>query len=564
MKYSKRQYFAFCMSCIFLLFFTHCGPKLRPRGNATQTETPPPNDDIVYENEAAQLTVVIPKSDSQNGGAYQAPPKKILNNNKTEVLLNHLTLMDTKIAYNSIDKKMNVTGRILILSQKDKPLSEHSFSLMGIHETDQVNFTLNDQLHNNNLNQDSNKPIVKAKAHCIGPTNLNTTVNCNHVVVDIFVLHQETYYTEQIEVNRIKNPPAVPEPEQPLEPLEPTEPVKPATPPEPPPEVPSQPPAEPVTPPTTPAPPSPAEPATPSDDSKNTPNNNEPIDHGDAKQEEKSDESIPGRYQGSAATADLTELFSEKSKTPPVPPQKAPLPPPNIQQTERGDIRPINQSIGFPNSGYLQNSTSLLERQTALDFKAFFELVSPQRKTHFGTYEMAEILTQIGNYIHENYSRKLYVSNISSARGGLLKPHASHQNGLDVDLGYIADNPNLKFPLVVKTSSKQYFSENISIEKTYNLFMHLFMQNEIPIERIFVDQKIKNELCKFAKTQFTQTQRTQSEVTPEHKNAIKTMFITLQHVEGHGDHFHLRIRCSKFDPACRDRIYKKMDDCLFN
>ncbi|MBY0452585.1 MAG: penicillin-insensitive murein endopeptidase [Bdellovibrionaceae bacterium] len=39
------------------------------------------------------------------------------------------------------------------------------------------------------------------------------------------------------------------------------------------------------------------------------------------------------------------------------------------------------------------------------------------------------------------------------------------------------------------------------------------------------------------------------------------MFSNIQHVSGHGDHFHVRIKCSKRDAGCRLRIYRKMPAC---
>jgi murein endopeptidase len=52
-----------------------------------------------------------------------------------------------------------------------------------------------------------------------------------------------------------------------------------------------------------------------------------------------------------------------------------------------------------------------------------------------------------------------------------------------------------------------------------------------------------------------------NEFESESKEVVKAMFENIQHVNGHGDHFHLRIKCSKFDPACRGRIYRKMETC---
>ncbi len=478
---------------ICLIILPACGPQSGPLKSMKAKQI----EEIKYENVAATPTVVVPQTAKQ---------KNILNNNKTEIILGAAELKNTKISYNSIDQKMLIVGHVSIVNQssegRKEVVAEKDFALSGIHQKNQSSFILSDDI----MPSAEKKLMVKAEARCLTITE-NGNANCNHVMVDLYFFHNGKYYTEQIEVNRTATntePNPVPNPNQQILPPPAAEIVQ-----------------------------------------------QESEDQLYTQQSENSDDSINGRYQGGAETIDLDQLFSKNDKPTDKPTDK--LLNPNLLQTKNGEIRPINQSFGFPDNGFLRHATSLLLRQLALDKKAFFEVVVPDRKKYFATYEMAEMITRIGELLHQQYTKKLFVANLSAINGGKLKPHVSHQNGLDADFGYPTDLPGIKFPLVVRMSDRAYFPKNYSLEKTYALLKYLFSENDIAVDRIFLDKKIKQALCDHAIAQ--------NELRAEEKERIQYMFTNLQHVDGHGDHFHLRIKCSKLDPACRSRIYKKIEGC---
>ena len=105
----------------------------------------------------------------------------------------------------------------------------------------------------------------------------------------------------------------------------------------------------------------------------------------------------------------------------------------------------------------------------------------------------------------------------------------------------------------IVTMARHYYPANYSVEKTYNIFKFLFKQKDIGVDRIFIDQSIKTALCTYAKSK--------GETRGAEKDFVKNMFENLQHVYGHGDHFHVRVKCSQFDPGCRARVYRKMEPC---
>ncbi len=513
------RYPGFVYLILALGLFVGCAPKTKPQATA-------PVSEITYDEQAATSTVVFPKT--ADAPKYQPLPKKIINisNSKSpvEIFLGAAEVRNSKISYRSVEGKMQLTGSVVISNDLDEKLTEKFFALEGTHSDKESIFVLRE-----GTNTPADPLSVSAQANCIS-TTLQSSVNCSHVLIDVYFFYNNKYYTEQIELNR-KNPEFTETPQAPPAPPVPQQPVQ-----------------------------------------------NENDDHTQIQQTEEADDSISGRYQGGSETVDLTELFPQEAqlrqekverKNDPVTPAvpvvpallKEKLLSPDLKQTPNGEVRPFNQALGFPDDGSLRNATSLLTRQQALSKKAFFEVVAPTRNKHFATYDLAELITRTGDQLNKQFSKMLYVANLSTQNGGeltaiingKLTKHASHQNGLDADLAYPTDLAHLKFPLVVRMKPREYFPKNYSVEKTYGLIKFLFNQKDIPVDRFFIDQKIKDELCTFAIAK--------NDFANENKAQNTALFESIQHVAGHGDHFHVRIKCSKSDPACRGRIYKKMPSC---
>jgi murein endopeptidase len=622
-----------------------CGSKSNSNSGDAQLAPPP----VVFDS-AAKPTLVIPET-KPGEAAFEAPPESVTNNynvNKPVTLaLGKIRLTNARISYSSLDQKISVSGQAAIIDSNNKNLREKSFNLTGSHEGNKSSFKLYDGVADNQ-NEPAKMMKIRGQATCM-QTFSDDSIDCSHVVVDIFISFNNQMYTEQIEVDNTlsaQNNPNANSPPQVGAPTNPT----------------------------------PDNGSLAGDEDDGTDTQKEDQDQGDTNlQPEGSDDSIAGRYEGPAETIDLDDLFADpgpsapapsisndtsKPTQPPVavappratpppapvapapkpappkptpqppapaprppapapaprvptpppprvvpqptPPKPAPRPPaptpvpaprvptpapkppkitappapaprvvpqpapvlppqqplviprerplsPDLVQTQDGRVRPVNQAIGYPDQGRLHNATSLLTKQQALGSRAFFEVVAPARKTYFATYEMSVMIERAGNLLNQRYSKKLFVSSAAAQNGGHLKPHASHQMGTDVDLGYPSDTPGMKFPLVVKKSTRAYYPKNYSPEKTYNVFKFMFSQRDIKVDRIFVDDKIKAALCAYAKSAH--------ETTGADKDFVNKMFQSMQHVVGHGDHFHLRLHCSPSDNGCRSRVYRKMAGC---
>ncbi len=524
-----------------------------------KTDTPAIEEELIP-------TVTDTDSDGpviKNGVTYEAPPKKIINP-QAEIILGQLKMENTKIVYDPATRQLSVKGLARVSDEKKVEIGSAEFSLAGTHTDDESKILLKSTT---NAKSDSSlAPIVRAKVTCLA-INKQGNTDCSQAVVDFFVAYRKKIYTQQMELApKVTTPEVAPTP-------------------------PSAPAPQPVT---------------------TTPGSNE-VDQDpktDDLQSEGEEQSLNGRYQGHAETEDLKKVFEDDQATDPVivvaqpdkttetpqaeedkkpdvspqtpsaptlPPTPTPKPTPkppttvqpsptptpaknedkpltkDLQQTSTGDIRQINQAIGFPDQGNLRNATSLLTKQQTLSAQAFFEVVAPERNRHFATYEMAEMISRLGQTLNEIYSHKLYLGNISAQNGGKLKPHLSHQIGVDADIAYPTTKENVKFPVVVQMSTRHFDPSSFSVGKTYELLKFAFSQRDIKIDRVFIDRTIKKSLCDYAKSQ--------NEFSSKDKNVVNTLFNSIDHVEGHGDHFHIRLKCSAYDPACRHKNYTVNQGC---
>lgn len=352
--------------------------------------------------------------------------------------------------------------------------------------------------------------------------------------------------------------------------------------------------------------------------------NNQDDDEETGIDEEGDDESIPGRYEGTVTTVNLPDLFdvpkvetsNSKNQTasatstvsntatvsptvkpsegkpqapaktppttttspqkpantlpskPPVQPQPAPTPSPipvpskteatkeqvidlNFKIDRSGNVIRHNQAFGSYSGGYLRNASSLKEQQDSFNQKHLYYFHDNGR--YYGTQEAVEIVQLMGKKIYQAERNKIYVSRIAAQRGGLIRPSKSHQNGLDIDIGYPTKSGKTKFPVVVASGGSKIISSDYSPAKTLELFKFLVTQKQYPVSRLFVDRHIIKNLCSYAR----ETKQTEN----NQKAVIAKVFSILQHVDGHGNHFHLRLKCDSKRHKCLDVYYSKHSIC---
>jgi len=177
-------------------------------------------------------------------------------------------------------------------------------------------------------------------------------------------------------------------------------------------------------------------------------------------------------------------------------------------------------AAGRPNRGFLYNGVQLVNDGVR------FRLEEPENS--YGTAETIAGLNAAVDEVHRLFpdTKPLSVGHISRAGGGWLRPHKSHQNGRDVDIGFY-----------YKDDSKWYrpaTADNLDVERTWALISAL--ERSAGVEYVFVDRSLHAML------------REHAESIGESREFVEYMFDgpmpvrgpTIRHARGHLTHLHVR------------------------
>jgi murein endopeptidase len=128
---------------------------------------------------------------------------------------------------------------------------------------------------------------------------------------------------------------------------------------------------------------------------------------------------------------------------------------------------------------------------------------------------------------------KLFVGDISRKDGGWLRPHRSHQSGLDADLGYYYRTEPSWFLAATK--------DNLDVPRTWALVRALYDAGNV--DAIFMDRSIQDLLRAHA-----ETHPEGRAPPPDFFQSAKKKDAVVRHVHGHRTHLHVRFR----DPVAVD------------
>ncbi len=206
------------------------------------------------------------------------------------------------------------------------------------------------------------------------------------------------------------------------------------------------------------------------------------------------------------------------------------------------------QSIGFYSKGKLSNASKL--GSSSKDWKELF----PVRNRSFANDTLIEAIKKSAYEIHQRSSdsERLQVSDFSALNGGKLGGHASHQNGLDVDVVYLRydrteQEINGNRGLEEKFVKDSEVTSNFDLERNWNLIQQLVTDNDV--NRIFVDEAIKDLLCK---------------VYQDETNLLATEVLRrLRPWPSHDDHLHLRLKCPVHQISCEFQDEPPVGDSCF-
>jgi len=183
-------------------------------------------------------------------------------------------------------------------------------------------------------------------------------------------------------------------------------------------------------------------------------------------------------------------------------------------------------SVGFADEGRLINS-----RQFPCDGGDVWTVVQPP--TTWGTTETIDAVVAAAQRVKSIYpgALPLRVNSISAQDGGHLRPHRSHQNGRDVDLGFY-------YPTATPVGGRA--RETImDLGPNWELVKSLFMTGDVQV--VLVDRRVQKVLYAFALAR------------GEDKGWLDSLFLAtrnapIQHARGHRDHFHVRY----FNPRAQE------------
>lgn len=236
-------------------------------------------------------------------------------------------------------------------------------------------------------------------------------------------------------------------------------------------------------------------------------------------------------------------------------------PPSSKDQTEREPPAPslgrkllnsLSQAIGPTDNGRLQNAVDIYKYQLETEAPGF-RILYPKRGAHFGTSDMLYSIVRIGKFsLQKVNGYTISVGDISRKNGGKLGRHASHQRGIDADISYYFDNPKMQKGFINVLASSAH-KRSWMAEKQWELFKSLVATNIV--DRIFIDGKMKKELCEIA-SRAGEIKSGSAWGVPFEALRI------LRHAGGHANHFHLRLKCTKSQPRCRQmEAPKKATGC---
>jgi len=136
-----------------------------------------------------------------------------------------------------------------------------------------------------------------------------------------------------------------------------------------------------------------------------------------------------------------------------------------------------------------------------------------------------------------NLSPTLVVGDVSQFGGGFSSRHASHQNGLDIDIGFLGSKgyqlPTTHFPKDMVVNDQ--LTSNFGINENW-IFLNVAIRSNWTLFAI-VHPAVKQAFCEVAKS----------------SKDFEKYRLVLAHVitdKSHFDHFHFRLKCPISSPAC--------------
>ncbi|HYO70438.1 MAG TPA: penicillin-insensitive murein endopeptidase [Archangium sp.] len=183
-------------------------------------------------------------------------------------------------------------------------------------------------------------------------------------------------------------------------------------------------------------------------------------------------------------------------------------------------------SVGFVESGRMVNAVRVPQPENN-----DWIVVSPELA--WATKETVDYLSTAIREVRAQYPKAppLRVNQLSSREGGYLRPHKSHQNGRDVDLGFYYPTAE---PVRVRAREN-----HIDLELNWALLKALAIHTDV--QMILLDKRVQKVLYDYALRKGESKEWLDSLFNAGAKSLVK-------HARGHRDHFHVRF----FNPRAQE------------
>lgn len=169
-----------------------------------------------------------------------------------------------------------------------------------------------------------------------------------------------------------------------------------------------------------------------------------------------------------------------------------------------------------------------------------YQAVDLKRNRHYGHPELIDYVQRLGQRVADAGFGPILVGDMAQPRGGPMSyGHVSHQSGLDVDIWFRLDVPELdrsereglEQPIVVKGQSGEIDRERW----TENHARLIRLAADDPrVSRIFIDAALKRDLC-------------------ERDWQDRSWLRRVRPWAAHDEHLHVRLRCPPGSMSCVDQ-----------
>jgi penicillin-insensitive murein endopeptidase len=202
-----------------------------------------------------------------------------------------------------------------------------------------------------------------------------------------------------------------------------------------------------------------------------------------------------------------------------------------------------SESVGSYNDGIVRNSVALDLNHRGI------QTMRPWNNRFFGHTDLKSFIYNLGKTSFESGLGQLMIGDLSHEDGGTLSGHASHQNGLDVDIWFyrpadtMTNLPDSQrepshFPHYLDPSNNEFYPGlwDTKLDQILKL-----AAEDKRVARIFVNPGIKKRLCSLYPNQ-------------DFLKKIRPWF-------RHHEHFHVRLACPIDSPNCKNQEASNSIEC---